>query len=49
MGINPIRDEIDCEKALRRVEELWGAPADTANGEELDALLTLVEAHERNC
>jgi HTH-type transcriptional regulator / antitoxin HigA len=47
MEIKPIRSEADHEAALRRIEALWGAPAGTASGDELDVLSTLAEAYER--
>ena len=45
--VKPIRSETDYERALRRVELLWGAPKGTAQGDELDVLATLAEAYER--
>src|SRR5215471_11434702 len=47
MEIKPIRNEDDYERALRRVEELWGTSPGTPQGDELDVLVTLVEAYER--
>jgi HTH-type transcriptional regulator/antitoxin HigA len=47
MEIKPIRNEADYEAALRRIEALWGAPAGTPEGDELDVLATLTEAYER--
>ena len=47
MEIKPIRSETDYERALRRVEQLWGSPKGTAQGDELDVLATLTEAYER--
>ena len=47
MEIKPIRNEDDYEKALHRVEELWGTSPGTPQGDELDVLVTLVEAYER--
>ena len=47
MGIKPIRNESDCEAALREIERLWGAPRDTPKGDRLDVLVALVEAYER--
>jgi HTH-type transcriptional regulator / antitoxin HigA len=46
MGIRPIRSEADYDGALRRVEELWGAPKGSLKGDELDVLATLIEAYE---
>ncbi len=47
MEIRPIRTEADYEVALRRIEALWGASAGTPDGDELDVLVTLTEAYER--
>lgn len=47
MDIKPIRGEVDYERALRRVEELWDSPEDSAESDELDVLTTLIEAYER--
>ena len=46
MMIKPIRDEQSFNESLKRIEELWGAEMDTPDGDELDVLLTLVEAYE---
>lgn len=45
--IEPIVDESSHKRALERIEALWEAAAGTAEGAELDALATLVEAYER--
>ena len=47
MEIKPIRNDADHEAALHRIEELWGAPPESAEGDELDVLATLTEAYER--
>jgi antitoxin component HigA of HigAB toxin-antitoxin module len=47
MAIEAIRSEADYEAALRRIETLWGASAGTSDGDELDVLVTLTEAYER--
>jgi HTH-type transcriptional regulator / antitoxin HigA len=47
MEIRPIRSEADNEAALRRIEVLWGASAGTSDADELDVLVTLTEAYER--
>lgn len=47
MEIKPIRSKRDYEKTLRRIEQLWGSPKGTRDGDELDVLATLVEAYER--
>ena len=46
MHIRPIKTEQDYEAALAEIEALWGAPEDSAEGDRLDVLLTLVEAYE---
>jgi HTH-type transcriptional regulator/antitoxin HigA len=47
MDIKPIRDEVDYDRALRRVEELWDSPEGSAESDELDIITTLIEAYER--
>ena len=47
MEIKPIRTVADYEAALRRIEALWGVSAGTADDDELDVLVTLTEAYER--
>lgn len=47
MNIKPIKNEMDYNDALRRVEELWGAAIGSKEGDELDVLTTLIEAYER--
>lgn len=44
--IKPIRDEQTYNDALERIERLWGAEIDTPEGDELEVLMTLVEAYE---
>jgi HTH-type transcriptional regulator / antitoxin HigA len=44
--VRPIRDEADYEAALAEVEQLWGAPAGTADGDRLDVLAILIDAYE---
>jgi HTH-type transcriptional regulator/antitoxin HigA len=46
MEIRPIKTENDYQSALSRIDELWGAKKDTLEGDELDLLITLVEAYE---
>lgn len=46
MNITPIRTEQDYESAMARIDELWGADIGSANGDELEVLVTLVEAYE---
>jgi len=46
MNIKPIKTEQDYNASIKRVEELWGAKKDTAEGDELDLLVTLIESYE---
>ncbi len=46
MRIRPIRTEQDHRVAIARIEELMSAAPDTAEGDELDVLATLVDAYE---
>lgn len=46
MQLKPIRTEADYEAALQEIERLMGAEPDTADGDRLDILATLVEAYE---
>ena len=46
MAIRPIRTQEDLNTALARVDQLWGSPQNTPAGDELDVLLTLIEAYE---
>ena len=46
MDAKPIRHEADYEAALQEIERLWGAAAETPEGDRLDVLLTLVDAYE---
>jgi len=47
MEINPIKTKMDYEGALRRVEELWDAANGTPESDELDVLVSQIEAYER--
>jgi len=47
MEIKPIRNRRDHERALRRVEALWGAADGSKEHDELGVLATLIEAYER--
>jgi HTH-type transcriptional regulator/antitoxin HigA len=47
MNINPIRTKADYRAALKDVDTLMGAKVNTAEGERLDILVTLIEAYER--
>lgn len=46
MEIRPIKSEKDYKTAISRIEELWGAKKDSPESDELDLLVTLVEAFE---
>jgi len=46
MTIRPIRNTSDHESALKRIEALMSAKKDTAEGDEFDVLVTLVDAYE---
>lgn len=44
--IRPIRSDRDHARALRKIEELWGARRGTPEAERLEVLATLVDAYE---
>ena len=46
MDIKPIETEQDYRDAMSRIDVLWGSPKGTREGDELDLLITLVEAYE---
>lgn len=46
MKIKPIKTEADYEAALERIEALFDAKPNTAKGDELEILITLVTAYE---
>ena len=46
MSIKPIRTEQDYDNTLLRIDELMDSLPDTAEFDELDILVTLVEAYE---
>ena len=47
MDIKPIKTKADYKAALKAVESLVNAKARTPDGDRLDALVTLIEAYER--
>lgn len=47
MNIRPVKTEQDYDIALERIEALWGAELETPEGDELDILVTLVGAYEK--
>ena len=46
MKLKPIRSDRELNRALKRIEELWGAKPGTPQGDELDVLMLLVEKYE---
>ena len=44
--IRPIRTDEDHARALGRIEELWGAAEGSPEADELEVLVTLVDAYE---
>lgn len=47
MHIKPIKTKADYKAALKTVEGLMNAKAGTREGDELDVLVPLIEAYER--
>ena len=45
-AIKPIKNEHDCDVALAVIDELMGAPSDTAERDRQEILVTLVETYE---
>ena len=46
MNIKPIRDDDDLKRAFRRLEKIFQAEEGTAQADERDVLVTLIEAYE---
>ncbi len=46
MSIKPIRTETDYDKALKRIEKIWGSKQGTPDGDEFEILFTLIEKYE---
>lgn len=46
MKLKPIRNDSELNRALKRIDELWGAKPGTPKGDELDVLMLLVEKYE---
>lgn len=44
--MKPIKSEYDYDQALKRMKELFFAPANTPEGDELEVLAVLIEAYE---
>jgi len=46
MKLKPIKNDRELNRALKRIDELWGAKSGTPKGDELDVLMLLVEKYE---
>ena len=46
MKLKPIRSDRELSRALKRIDELWGAKLNGPKGDELDVLMLLVEKYE---
>ena len=46
MKIKPIKSKRDYNLALKKVQKLWNAEPNTPDGDNLEVLITLVEAYE---
>ena len=46
MRIKPIRTKKDHERALKRIDDLWGCKKNSPEGDEFEILLTLTEKYE---
>jgi len=46
MKLKPIKSDRELNRALKRIDELWGAKSGTPKGDELDILMLLVEKYE---
>lgn len=46
MKVKIIRTEAEHEKALARMEKLWGSPSGTPKGDELALLMLVIESYE---
>ena len=46
MRLKPITNDRELNRALKRIDELWGAKSGTPKGDELDVLMLLVEKYE---
>lgn len=47
MNIKPIKTKKDYAEALKKIERLFDAKPNTADGDLLEVLVTLVEAYEQ--
>jgi HTH-type transcriptional regulator/antitoxin HigA len=46
MNLKPVKNKTQLNRALKRINELWGAKPNTEKGDELDILMLLVEKYE---
>jgi len=46
MKLKPVKNDRELNRALKRIDELWGAKPNTPRGDELDVLMLLVEKYE---
>ena len=46
MDIRPIKSEADYNQALKRLDEIFDAPADTPEGDEAELLSLLIDSYE---
>jgi len=46
MKLKPIKSDRELNRALKRIDELWGAKSGTPKGDELDVLMLLIEKYE---
>ena len=46
MKLKPIKNDRELTRALKRIDDLWGAKPGTPKGDELDVLMLLVEKYE---
>lgn len=46
MHVRPIHDDAGHALAMEQIEQLWGAPEGSPEGETLEVLITLVDAYE---
>jgi len=46
MKLKLIKNDRELNRALKRIDELWGAKPNTPRGDELDVLMLLVEKYE---
>ena len=46
MKLKPIKNDRELNRALQRIEELWGSKTGTPKGDELEILMLLVEKYE---